>query len=364
MITRSLETFDYYTDRLAEKTIIPAVKWGYETTHVVASSVAGCFSKRLGKGVSHLFKDPLPSCVIVFFTDKIEKLTAPLSKRKPFENRCMNYFDRSFTSGMQLLNAYIKELNYLLRLPEDIRKFFSVFSFEKFFTKLAKACGEDWDWINGIYLQLKRDFLALVGKVLYLADQTIRCFTFGYQLEVFGYLGAVIHNARVGVRTRFADIANATIDHREKLIRRDVIAAVADTLLDVTAKTALNLGIKATLGLGLLFLARHQAAGSQTALKAIDLTAAAGVLGILCCAFKPIIDDYYDVYNPNYDPYRSHIAAFCQKNNLEMIAPILEGIKAFIRADEEHQVMKQKSPEPIVEEVETPGNDDLGIIIA
>ena len=353
MIDSVLNKFDHATDWVTERTLIPGVKIGYQVVGSLTENFFGIFSQSMAKWISKVRRDPFSSEFSLFFTTRVELLSASLAERRPVQNRCFHYFDQSLISCGQHLNAYVKELNYLLRLPEYIKGFASLFSFEQFFIQLAKACGEDLDWVMGILIRVKQGLLLVVGKVFNLADRFFRRFSFGYQLEVFGYLGAIIHDARVGVRTRFADIAIRTIERRERVVRREVMAAVADVVLDTTAKAVVNLGAKTLFGLGVYFLAKKAMHSSFTSsVDLVDITAAVGLFAILCKSFKPTVDGYYKAYNVEYNPHRSHLRAFCQKHDMDIMAPLLAGFQAFERADETRKADQIQAPPPVPEEEE------------
>ncbi len=335
-INTSCEFIDSQSNRFAESYAIPFVKGAYEKARPITAKVVGYFSKPLGERVFRQWHDPFSSESVLKVTKHVEAFSGLIARSEVTNRPYLQFLDRSLTSCSQHLYASVKEVNYLLNLPDKLRDYASKFTVDRFMLQVSEYSGKLFVVVSKIILIAKYTVLALIDLIIKVVDCTIQFFTFTKKIAVLGYLRDIIHAAKGEVHDKFVDIAKRTITNRENHIRKQITAKITNTVTDYIVSALTRGTIKTAIGGALYYtaatLAQSTLDASPSVARLAGTAVAAGV--VWQTTVKPFLDSYYKTYNPNFKTDSTQLKSFLKEHSLSNFYVPLKMLKEFLTISE------------------------------
>ena len=325
------EKSDLFTYNVA----IPLMKLSYGAVGRVASCSLGMLSAKLGKRVSKAWYDPLSSGAVLKICKPVEWIAHLNASRKPTSNRIFHFLDRSLIGLSQQLFIYMKEVNHLLSLPQDLKTYFATLSFDRFLNKPSLVLGKNWVWISGPVILAKQVLLCLINKVFEVIDAILSPLTFNYSFKLFGYLKEIAKVASMKTHLTFAHIAYRVIEHKEKEIRKKIVQSVGNYAVEYFTTRINQIALKTILGLTAYALLKPSLQ-STTGIPSgvIDVVGVAILSHSLWKnVFAPTLEPYYHTYSDEFDPKSSNLQAFCNTHSIHYLYPPLRALQVYLEDD-------------------------------
>lgn len=330
------EVLNSLCDGFSEHIVIPLLKSGYHVGGEVTARVAGCFSTRMEKHVRNFWVDPFSTETLLTLLKPVENLSHKIARRKPTQKPFLHFLDQSLVSSSQHLYAYIKEVNHLLQIPQNIKAFIKTFSFDNFMTHSTQLGGRMFIFLNSIFLGAKQVALILIDYAIRITDLFFQCILATSKFEVLGYLREIVHDARMKVRNKFKDLAMNAIQKRECRIRREIVANVADFTTRYVVSLVNRVVIKTGLGLA-AYSCFEKALQSSIPVHTLALQTLAGVSTVYLLwknIYEPYLDEYYQAYKKEFDPSQCTMKEFLDRYYLGYLYFPLEGVSNFFQMAE------------------------------
>ncbi|NGX27732.1 MAG: hypothetical protein K940chlam6_01670, partial [Chlamydiae bacterium] len=242
-----------FCDGFSNRIVVPFLQSGYHLGGEVTARVAECFSTRVEKHVRNFWVDPFSTETLLTLFKPVENLSHKIARRVPTQKPFLHFLDQSLVSSSQHLYAYIKEVNHLLQIPQNIKAFIKTFSFDAFMTHSTQLGGRVFIFLNSVALKAKQIALVLLDYAIRIIDLFFQCILATSEFEVLGYMREIVHDARMKIRNKFKDLAMKSIQKRECRIRREIVANVADFTTRYVVSLVNRVVVKTGLGLAAYF---------------------------------------------------------------------------------------------------------------
>lgn len=319
-----------WSDRFSEQRAIPTITAAYHKIGQVAPRYLDRFPS-LQKRIEQDWYDPFSTSSILRITKIVESVSCWLATNKaPAEGDFslpgyFHYLDRSLISGAQHLHRYVKEVNYLLSLPNTLKYYTESLSFDRFVTRLSNFFGRSWVVISKIIIVAKYITLKVFNFILKIIEIALTFFTLGSMFFLIKYLREVVIACSKRVQSKFTEVAHHAINTREDAIRKELTVDIAKHVTHSIVTTLNRAALKTFIG-GAVFLVAKFALQSSLNISSqnINLLGAA-TTGVILWKnlLKPTWDPYYNAYMKDYDPKASYLKEFCSRYSLtHLYAPL------------------------------------------
>ncbi|MDN3506387.1 MAG: hypothetical protein P0S96_04060 [Simkaniaceae bacterium] len=318
-------------DGFARWVVIPPLKMGYQLSGDLCARVAGCFSTSLEKSVRNNWKDPVSTDFLLALFKPIEGLARRVADHKPSQARLFHFIDQSVVSHAQHLYVYVKEMNKLLELPKGIKEFVRASSFNNVLSRSARLGGKAFIAIDSMRLQARKIALTIFHYLVVTIDLFFQYMLLIPDVEILKYLLDAIKAGQSKLHGKFSDHAIKAIEKREKRVRAQIVANVANCTIDYVTTLASRVSLKVILGLGAYFKFERTLQSAYS----ISTTPLQFTVGsITACllwrnVFQPYFYEYYKAYEQDFNPDNCTMSEFLDRYSMKGLTIPVEGAKNF-----------------------------------
>jgi len=329
------EYLNSVADAFSYKVSIPLITGAYQYGSEATAQIGGLFSRALKTRLRDAAKDPWSTRTILAALTPVEKFTRYVAERVPTKLPGFHFLDQSITSISQHLYTYMKEVNELLSVPDNMRKFLSNFSMGKILDHSAQIGGDIGKVVGKIRKIASRILFFVLDQVIWAVDLVFQTLFSSTDIRVLGYLKEVIRAGRKRLRGTIRDHANSVILDREKRVRSQLVGAVANATNEFMVTLTNRVAFKTLLGLGAYSLLEMGLSSTIPApyLRTVVGATTASLLWIN--VYQPFLQEYFDAYNLNFDPDECHLRDFLSFHEFRELYLPLHGTKKFFQNIEE-----------------------------
>lgn len=305
-----------WSDRVSERVVLPVIYHSYQFTGQILARTAGIFSRKCQETISEFWVDPLSSRHLLSILRPIEHFSLFISQKPKTKIRLFHFIDQSMISHAQNIYIYIKEVNNLLYMPQQIRM-------------LVKR----YDFLGTTYHFLKKVSLNLLSFVLKIIDLAFQCLIANPDVMLLGYARTIIHHAAKQTNKSLSEVANMAIEKREAKIRKKIVARAANHIFLLVTTYANRILSKTGIGLGLYRAADWLWKANMT-LSPTYLQIAASALTVSLIwnrTVYPYLEEYYYDYRSNFNPNKSYLRHLLSRYNLKHFHFPLEGAHRLLK---------------------------------
>lgn len=296
---------DQFSDDLMESKVLPALKAGYRQMGQSIASLAGRIEPKWKVAFSQFWEAPISLPFAIKVMKVAETALGSLAMRKPTEIKGLEYLDKTIISTAQQLYPFTKEILYFLTLPQRLKDYASYFTFDAFFLKLEHFFGKAWTIIVSLVICLKELILNILDDFIYMVDSVFRFVLQNDQIQLLGYLKDIIKESKENSHRRFTERAHKAIDRRAEKLRKATNIKIGEASVDYLVPTIGRLGFKTAAIATLFALATY---------PIIQVPAAVALSPVLWKnGIKPLLEPYYQSYDPQYKLEDSYLREFCKK---------------------------------------------------
>lgn len=331
LLVRFNNTLNSVGDGFARWVVIPPMQRGYQFSGELIARVAGCFSASSEKSVRDLWKDPLSTNTLLSLFKPIEELARRVASHNPTQVRFFHFIDQSIVSHAQHLYLYLKEMNKLLELPKGIKEFVKASSLNHVISRSARLGGRLFIAIDSMRLQARKIVLAFFHYLVLTIDLFFQYMLLIPDLELLKYLLDAIEAGRGKLHGKFSDQAIKAIEKRERRVRAEIVANVANFTMDYVTTLTSRVSLKTILGLGAYFKI-ERALQSAYAISTTPMQASVGCITAYLLwrnVFQPYFDEYYQAYKTDFNPNNCTMGEFLDRYSMGCFHIPVEGAKNF-----------------------------------
>lgn len=331
------EKMDRISDTISEEAVIPLLGWGYHALGNLSEKISAVFSEKRPIQIRKMWTDPFSSEILLKMFIPIENFSKHHSIRTPTKNRYFHFLDQCFVSAAQGLYAYISEVNSILRLPGNLKNAVKKMDIDYFLNHVLKRGGGIFSVVSKILFKTKQVACFLLNVAIKVSDLVLQMLFVMPHFEFFEYIRENIEAVQQKIKNKFSKIAIKEIEKRETRIRKDIVASAASYSTWYSTTLANRILLKSGIGLisyGIAESVLNQGLGVPTLpLKMIAVSSTAYLLWKN--VYQPYLQEYYDAYNPEFDPNRSYLADFLKRYYLDYLYFPLEAAKHFFQHEKQ-----------------------------
>lgn len=325
------EYLNSVADGFSYKVSIPLIAGAYQYGSEAVAQVGGLFSNALKTRLRDAAEDPWSTRTILVALTPVEVFTQFIAEKVPTKLPGIHFLDQSITSISQHLYTYMKEVNELLSVPDNMRAFLNTFSIGAIFDQSAQMGGDVGKVVSKTRRYASTILFFVLDQVIWAVDLIFQVLFSSTDIKVLGYLKEVIHAGRQKLQGTISDHANSVIHDREKRIRSQLVGAVANATNEFMVTLTNRVAFKTLLGLGAYSLLEMGLSPTIPApyLRTIVGATTASLLWIN--VYQPFLQEYYDAYNPKFNPDACHLRDFLSFHEYRELYLPLHGTKKFFQ---------------------------------
>lgn len=325
------EYLNSLADAFSHKLPIPLINAGYQYSSKAVAQAGGLFSNALKMRISRASKDPWSTRTILAMLTPVEKFTRFSAQKNPTSIPGLHFLDRSIISIHQHLYAYLKEVNDLLCVPEDMKAFFSRFSIGTVLDHGSQLGGDLGKVLGRVRKVVSKIIFFILDQVIWITDLFFQTLLSSPELRVLSYLREVIRTGRDKLQGTIKEHAQKVLHEREVRIRSQLVAAVANATNEYIVTLVNRVAFKTFLGLAAYSLLEMACTPTLPATPLRAVVGGATALLIWQNVYKPFLQEYYDSYNSKFNPEECYLQDFLSFHEYNELYLPLEGGKKFFK---------------------------------
>lgn len=305
---------DNLSDGFSENVLVPGMVKTYKLVGEANAVSAGYVSSSLEGRIRDFWSAPISTPLAHKITVPFEKLTLRIGKRSPLNAPILRYLDACLISSAQSLHRFTKEVNYMLMIPTTLQRIVRGISPGETLDGIILRFCRKWSVFRVVMLRSKQFGLALLSMILKVIDSALKFLFLEGQFGILSYIQQVIQITREKAHSRFVETADLVIESQEKEIRKNLTANIAEGTTCWITTTVNRIALKTGLGTLAYHIGKTYLHQTHQIPPLLIHAIALPIIGKLLWdnAFVPILDPFFDSYDPAYKGKGSNLKNFLE----------------------------------------------------